>query len=83
MSNANYEPEDDIPRRGWELVEAVQIGLTPRGHWVEVQQQPGGQGSRKAIVPLRAVQNVTAWRRMVLPLDPRTGDMLKMREALK
>ena len=69
--------------RGWELVEAVQIGLTARRHWVEVQQ-PGEQGSRKAIAPLRAVQNVTAWRRMVLPLDPRTGDMLEtMREALK
>ena len=70
-----------VAGRGWELVDAVEIGLTAGGHWVEVQQH-GEQGgsSYKAAAPVEELQNVTIWRRMVLPLDAHTGDMLKERE---
>ncbi|KAK4153789.1 hypothetical protein C8A00DRAFT_43355 [Chaetomidium leptoderma] len=59
-----------IAGRGWESVEEVRIGMTPGdGHWIELPR-PGAQ-------PLRALRNVTIWRRNILPLGRDTVDQLE------
>jgi hypothetical protein len=61
--------------RGWELVEVVEIGLA-NGQWVEAQQYR--EQARRSYLPawfFKELQNVTIWRRIVLPLYKEEGKM--------
>lgn len=58
-----------IAGRGWDIVETAEIGVTPAGHWYE--------SSAAGAKSLGELQNVTIWRRMILPLDQGALDKLQ------